>query len=152
MVKHFFQKYWATLVALLLGMGFLNGILAIKHSSPVLSFAVQLLVLYLIWAGRGALAPVVFSITILMWLQTLFTPIPDEMLSSPLHLTPAQFWSISLGVCWLVAIVLSVKLAAFSSHLQASGYHKTAILLLLLPLPIVSVSLGHFIQIGISRI
>jgi hypothetical protein len=108
--------------------------------------AIEAMLFYLAWSGWGAIAPVIFCITLVMWIKTLFTPFPSEEFSALFHLTPAQVWSIALGLGWLLFLGLAVKLASFSSRLQASGMQRVPTFLLLAIVIAAGVNLGHLLK------
>jgi hypothetical protein len=146
MMQKLLPQYWGSLISLLVGIGLLNGVLEIQSASVGMRIAVKAMLLYLAWSGWGAIAPVTFGITLVMWIETLFTPAPSEEFSALFHLTPAQVWSISLGLGLLLFLGLAVKLASFSSRLQSSGIQKVPAFLLLAIVITAGVNLGHLIK------
>ncbi|MBW4691560.1 MAG: hypothetical protein KME27_07295 [Lyngbya sp. HA4199-MV5] len=119
------QKVRLRLLTLFLGCGAVGWLLMRYQASLVVWLLTEALMLYLAWAGTGAIALSVVGALGLIWSATLFHGKAEFLVWLGLPFTPAQHWATELILNWLLATVLIFNLAFTSQWLQIQGYRRT---------------------------
>ena len=129
---------------LLFGSCVLAGwVLCSYKASFVVWVVIEAIVLYLAWAGVGALAVSVVGVLGVLWGTTLFHREAVFFVWSGTVLTSAQDWAIELLLNWLLATLLTFELASAHHVFQAKGWRKAKAFCLLAIVTNVGLSLGQ---------
>lgn len=118
------QRARIRLLTLFLGCGAVGWLLTCYQASLAVWFMTEALMLYLAWAGTGAIALSIVGGLGLLWSATLFHPRAEFLVWLALPLTPAQHWAAELLLSWLFTTGLIFKIAFTNQWLQASGWRR----------------------------
>ncbi|MBW4474112.1 MAG: hypothetical protein KME45_27615 [Stenomitos rutilans HA7619-LM2] len=141
------QKARIRLLTLFLGCGAVGWLLVCYQASRAVWFLTEALLLYLTWAGTGAIALSVVGVLGLVWSATLFHGKAEFLVWLGLPFTPAQHWAVELLLNWLFAMVLIVKIALTNQWLQTKGWRRTKAFYLLAIVTSLGLNLVQFIRI-----
>jgi hypothetical protein len=135
------------LLILLLGYGLAGWLLSLYNASLGIWLVAEAMILYLAWAGTGAIALSVVGVFGMMAAATILIPFPTGMLSLKLHLlelhlTAAQGWAITLGTTGLLATMLVFKLGFANQQLNFEGFSRTQTFWLLILVTNLGLKLG----------
>lgn len=125
------QKIGFRLLLLFLGSE-LVGWLLISYRAPLAVWLVtEAMMLYLAWAGMGAIALSTVGALGLVWSATLFHRKAEFLTWFGLPFTPAQDWATELLLNWLLAMVLIFRIAFTYQWLEARGWNREKVFCLL---------------------
>lgn len=139
------------LLTLFGGFSLAGGLLTFQQVSPAIWLIVEGIVVYLVWAGTGAIALSAVGITAIMWALMLmrFNSTEDLWVGNVMF-NPAQVWALVLILGWLLALVLTFRLAFVSQNLSSVGVSKITVLCVLVLTVNLGLKLGHLIEIKIA--
>jgi len=112
------------LLVLFLGSGAMGWLLISYKASLVVWLLTEAVMLYLAWAGTGAIALSVVSTLGILWSATLFHREAEFLVWFDLPFTPAQHWATELLLNWLLAMVLIFKIAFANQWLCTNGWNR----------------------------
>jgi hypothetical protein len=105
---------------------------------------IEAIVLYLAWAGVGAIAGSIVCGLGVLWIATLFHREAVFLVGGNTSLSPAQDWAIELLLNWLLTTVLTFKLAFTQQFLRSNGWNRTKTVCLLAIVANLGFSLGQY--------
>jgi hypothetical protein len=138
------------LLTLLGGCGLVGWVLVSYHASLMVWGLTEAIILYLAWAGIGAIAVSTTSVLGILWGTTLFYRQAEILVWFAIPLNPAQSWASELLLNWLLAMMLTFKLAFANRFLLAIGWNRTQTFCLLAIMANLGLSLGRFSRMLLS--
>lgn len=118
------QRTGIRLLTLFLGCGVVGWLLISYRASLAAWLLTEAVMLYLAWAGTGAIALSVVGALSILWSATLFHHEAEFLVWFGLPFTPAQHWATELLLNWLLAMILIFKIAFTNQLLRTSGRHR----------------------------
>ncbi|XGV96887.1 MAG: hypothetical protein ACAF41_29705 [Leptolyngbya sp. BL-A-14] len=118
------QKIGLRLLLLFLGSGMVGWLLISYRAPLAVWFITEAMMLYLAWAGMGAIALSIVGALVLVWSATLFHREAEFLTWFGLPFTSAQNWATELLLNWLLAMVLIFRIAFTCQWLEARGWNR----------------------------
>lgn len=131
------------LLLLFCSCGLAGWVLCSYKTSVAVWVFIEVIVLYLSWAGVGAIAGAVVGVLGLLWGTTLLHR-EAVFVWAGTALTSAQDWAIELLLNWLLAAVLTFQLAFAHPFLCAKGWNKRKAFCLLAIVTNLGFGLGQY--------
>lgn len=141
------QRSRIQLLMLFLGCVAVGWLLIRYQASLAVWLITEALMLYLAWAGTGAIALSIVGVLGLLWSATLLHSKAKFLVWLGLPFTSAQHWAAELLLNWLLATVLIFNIAFANEWLQASGWRKIRTFYLLAIVTSLGLSLVQIIRI-----
>ena len=143
MVSSLMRKNTMHLLTLFCGGGLASWVLFSYKAPFAIWVFTEAIMLYLAWAGTGAIAASIVCVLGLLWSATLFHRKAVFSLWLATALTPAQDWALELLLNGLLAMVLTFQLAFAHQFFRVKGWTRAKTFCLLAIVTNLGFSLGQ---------